>query len=64
MNPAPAFDCGMCGRRIGKSAVHWVLAEVLRRVICSRCVDKHDLYDHVEMHDTRAGIAAHLGLWP
>lgn len=64
MKPAPAFDCGLCGRRIGKTATHWVLAEVLRRVICSRCVDKNDLYDHIDAHGSRAGIAATLGIWP
>lgn len=64
MKPAPAFNCGMCGRRIGKTATHWKLREILARVICSRCIDKHDLYDKVDAHGTRAGIAAYLGLWP
>jgi hypothetical protein len=54
----------MCGRRIGKKAVHWVMREVLSRVICSVCVDKHDLHDKTDAHGTRSGIAADLGLWP
>lgn len=53
MKPAP-----------GKTAAHWLLRELLRRVICSRCVGKGDLYDRCESSGTRAGIAAHLGLWP
>ncbi len=64
MKPAPAFDCALCGRRIGKTATHWILREVLRRVICTRCADKHDLYDRCEALGSRAGVAAELGLWP
>lgn len=64
MKPAPAFDCALCGQRIGRTRTHWVLREVLRRVICTRCIDKHDLYGHVGSHGSRAFAASHLGLWP
>lgn len=64
MNAAPSFNCSLCARRIGKAANHWVLAEVLCRVICTRCMDKHDLYDKYRANGTRAGIASYLGLWP
>jgi hypothetical protein len=33
-------------------------------VLCSRCVDRENLYDAVDHHGTRAGIAYRLGLWP
>ena len=62
--PAPTFDCALCGRHISKTATHWVLRELLRRVVSTRCVGKHDLYDRCSTHGTSAGIAAHLGLWP
>jgi hypothetical protein len=64
VKPAPAFDCAMCGRRIGRGRTHWVLRELPRRVICSACTDKRDLYGRIGAHGSRAGIAAHLGLWP
>jgi hypothetical protein len=60
--PAPAFDCALCGRRIGKAATHWQFAA--RGVLCSRCVDREDLYDEEHRMGTRAGIAHVLGLWP
>jgi hypothetical protein len=73
---APSFDCALCGRRIGKTAGHYVLDD--NRVICSRDVTKsahaklypdcperwHDVLDHKGANGTRAGIAAYLGLWP
>lgn len=76
MNPAPALDCALCGRTIGKRGLH-VLTED-RKVLCSRCTDRpaharlypgcphqwHDVYDHPLSPGTRAGIAAHLGIWP
>ena len=80
VKPAPALDCSGCGRRIGKTALHLVLADELM-VICGRCgVEKsrathagifpdcrergHDLLDHHPSHATRAGAARLLGLWP
>ncbi len=76
MKPAPAFDCARCGRRIGKTAGHYLIEG--DRVICSRCLAHpahaelfpgcerrwHDVLDHLQTTGTRAGIAARLGLWP
>jgi hypothetical protein len=76
VKPAPAFDCASCGRRIGKTATHTLIEG--DRVICSRCLTRsahaklfpdcptrwHDPLDHSGSCGTRAGIAAHLGLWP
>lgn len=76
MKPAPAFDCAMCGRRIGKTAGHYLIEG--DRVVCGRCLGRdahtdlfpdcpigwHDVLDHEGSQGTRAGIAAHLGLWP
>ncbi len=76
MKPAPAFDCASCGRRIGKTATHHLIGG--SGVVCSRCLTRpaharlfpdcphrwHDVYDHQCSPGTRAGIAAHLGLWP
>jgi hypothetical protein len=65
MKPAPVFGCADCGRLIGKKRSHWLSPG--SRVICIRCHE--DRYgrthrdDHL-CHGTRAGIAAHLGLWP
>lgn len=77
MKSAPAFDCTGCGRRIGKTATHYLLEDGAR-VVCVRCLTRaaharlfadcpdkwHDLLDHAGCHGSRAGIAAHLGLWP
>lgn len=76
MKPAPAFDCARCGRRIGKTRTHYLLEG--NRVVCPRCLGRqahaalfpdcgvpwHDALDHQGTAGTRAGIAAHLGLWP
>lgn len=76
MKPAPAFGCASCGRRIGKNATHYLLED--DRVTCGRCLGRpvhaalflgcdvrwHDVLDHLGSVGTRAGIAAHLGLWP
>ena len=76
MKPAPASDCARCGRRIGRTAGHYLIKG--DRVVCSRCLDRaahgelfpgcdvgwHDVLDHKGSQGTRAGIAAHLGLWP
>lgn len=76
MKPAPAFDCTRCRRRIGKRAGHYLIDG--GRVVCARCLDRaahselfpdceirwHDVLDHKGSQGTRAGIAAHLGLWP
>ena len=59
---APGFQCAICGMPIGKTRTHYVLRD--GRVICVRCLSKHDLHDDCETQGTRAGIAAHLGLWP
>lgn len=59
---APPFDCALCGRHIGKRAPHWVLTD--DRVICGRCLEKHNLWNAYKTFGTRAGIAALLGLWP
>ena len=73
---APGFDCARCGLPIGKNKTHFLIEG--DRVVCVRCLDKrghtdlfpacphawHDGWDHDMMHGTRAGIAAHLGLWP
>lgn len=76
MTTAPAFDCRTCTRRIGRTT-HYLLAD--GRVVCRRCAESrpmhataypdcpdrwHDLLDHLRCVGTRAGIAAHLGLWP
>jgi hypothetical protein len=77
VKPAPPFDCARCHRRIGKTAGHILIKEG-NRVVCSRCIDRaahrdlfpdcgvrwHDALDHEGNPGTRAGIAAHLGLWP
>jgi hypothetical protein len=77
VKPAPAFDCAGCSRRIGKTATHYLL-EGSGRVACTRCLTKavhatlfpdcphrwHDTLDHSAACGTRAGIAAHLGMWP
>ena len=76
MKPAPALNCARCRRRIGKGAGHFLIEG--DRVVCSRCLGKdahadlfpecpkywHDTIDHLDSTGTRAGIAAHLGLWP
>jgi len=76
MKPAPAFDCAFCGRRIGKTTTHYLIDG--DRILCVRCLTKpvhaallpdcphrwHDPLDHKGASGTRAGIAAHLGLWP
>ena len=36
MTAAEPFDCAGCGRRIGKTAGHYLLDDY--RVICSRCL--------------------------
>jgi hypothetical protein len=75
VKPAPPFDCACCGRRIGKTT-HYLTQD--GRVACSRCLTRtahatlfpgcphawHDTLDHLGAAGTRAGIAAHLGLWP
>jgi hypothetical protein len=76
VKPAPAFDCAHCGRRIGQTASHWLTEG--NRVLCARCLGRaahadlypdcehrwHDVLDHEGSTGTRAGIAAHLGIWP
>lgn len=76
MKPAPPFGCARCGRRLGKAAAHFLIEG--GRIVCSRCLDRpahadlfpacdvryHDVLDHERASGTRAGIAAHLGLWP
>jgi hypothetical protein len=62
MNPAPPLDCAACGRRIGRRAGHFLLDD--RRVVCSRCLERHRLWDQLDSQGTRAGIAHVLGLWP
>ncbi len=76
MNAAPPFDCANCGRRIGKTATHYLTEG--NQVACSRCLTRpahaslfpdcpeawHDTLDHSGSSGTRAGIAAHLGIWP
>lgn len=77
MKPAPPFDCARCHRRIAKGAIHHLIGGT-ETVICGRCLGRdahaelfpeckvpwHDMYDHDASCGTRAGIAAHLGLWP
>lgn len=36
---AEAFDCGQCGRRIGKDRAHHILTD--GRVVCTRHHDEH-----------------------
>lgn len=76
MKPAPPFDCARCHRRIGKVRTHFLIEG--DRVVCSRCLGRpahtdlfpdcdvrwHDVLDHKGAQGSRAGIAAHLGLWP
>lgn len=76
MTPAPPFDCHRCHRRIGQRTTHYLIEG--DRVVCSRCLSRdahtdlypgcdvrwHDVLDHQGSPGTRAGIAAHLGLWP
>jgi hypothetical protein len=76
MTSAPPFDCARCRRQIGKTRAHHLIEG--RRVVCSRCLDRpahadlfpdcgvrwHDVLDHEGSQGSRAGIAAHLGLWP
>lgn len=76
MTAAPAFDCALCRRHIGKRALHHCTDD--GRVVCSRCLGTaahaklfrgcpeqwHDVLDHPSCFGSRAGIAAHLGLWP
>lgn len=79
MKPAPVFDCARCQRRIGKLATHYLAEDGSRHwILCRRCLDRaahdelfpdcgvrwHDVLDHKCTPGTRAGIAAHLGLWP
>jgi hypothetical protein len=73
---APPFDCARCRRRIGKTTTHYLIDG--DRVVCVRCLGRdahnelfpdcdvrwHDVGDHKGAAGTRAGIAAHLGLWP
>jgi predicted amidophosphoribosyltransferase len=76
MRAAPPLNCAHCGRRIGKTAGHFLTEG--ERLLCSRCLTKtvhaelfpdcpkrwHDPLDHLECTGTRAGIAHRLGLWP
>lgn len=77
MKAAPALSCSVCRRTIGKRHSHHLTEG--DRVLCSRCMDDpqmhsrvfpdcpvrwHDMYDHAGSVGTRAGVAAHLGLWP
>ena len=62
MRPAPAFDCAICTRRLGKRRTHYLLVD--RRILCGRCIDRRRLWDALERFGTRAGIAHVLGLWP
>lgn len=76
LTAAPEFECASCGRKIAKTKVHYLFDS---DVLCGRCVEGgqkghasrypdcperwHDMYDHLRMHGTRAGIAAKLGVW-
>ena len=62
MKPAPAFDCALCGQRIGTTRTHYVRPD--QTVVCVGCVDSRKLWDEITRHGTRAGIAAALGMWP
>jgi hypothetical protein len=76
MKPAPAFECARCARRIGKRRTHYLVGA--GRVVCALCLERphhaglfpdcgkdwHDVLDHLVTSGTRAGVAAHLGLWP
>ena len=79
MKAAPALDCSLCGRIIGKSGGHNVLDD--GRIVCASCLltgtrgharmfpdcpaTWHDPGDHArQVGGTRAGTAAALGLWP
>lgn len=63
MKPAPAFDCADCGRLIGKTRAHFLLAD--DRVVCIRCEASHDAAGRVaNMHAPRAWVARRKGLWP
>jgi hypothetical protein len=68
MNPAPAFDCTRCGRRIGKAADHYIAGG---EVLCLRCFTALADTVHLAGGDlanyefgTRAWAALTLGLWP
>lgn len=77
MKPAPPFNCARCHRCIGKRGLHHLI-DGSTTVVCGRCLGRdahgdlfpsctvpwHDVYDHPASFGTRAGIAAHLGLWP
>ena len=68
--PAPALNCSVCGRRIGKTATHIANADAVA-VICVRCAwnpgmhtawypncddpDHRFVFDHHPGHATRAG---------
>ena len=76
MKPAPALDCTVCRRTIGKTRSHYLTEG--DHVACPRCLTRaaraslfpdcperrHDLVDHLKSTGTRAGIAHVLGLWP
>jgi hypothetical protein len=61
---APPIDCGVCGRRIGKHATHFLLDD--RRVVCGRCyrAGGEPLWEQLDSMGTRAGVAHVVGLWP
>lgn len=76
MKPAPALDCAVCHRTIGKAGGHYLTVE--KHVVCGRCLTRpahaalypacpekwHDTLDHLDSTGTRAGTAWALGLWP
>jgi hypothetical protein len=69
MNPAPAFDCAKCGRRIGQARTHCLVA-FADGVWCVTCVEAaddyangFDAYEDIKLC-TRAAAARLLGLWP
>lgn len=60
MKPAPALDCGRCGRRIGKQAGHYLVAD--GAVVCGRCLA--NLGYPRSSACTRVAAAIQLRLWP
>jgi len=63
VKPAPPFDCADCGRRIGKTRLHFIVDD--HQVVCMRCRERRDPHwDQKMTAASRAGVANLLELWP